>query len=133
VLVAIGVTESGHRMVLGLQAGNNESASSCREFFEDLKRRGLDGANATLGIMDGLPGLERVLREEFPKAKVQRCEVHVARNVLVKAPRKLKKLAADDLQSIFYASSKKKGTEFYDQFKTSWDKDLPFAVRCLEN
>jgi putative transposase len=44
-----------------------------------------------LGIMDGLAGLEKVFKEEFPNAKVQRCQVHVARNVLAKVPRKLKK------------------------------------------
>jgi len=32
VLVAIGVRESGQRLVLGLQAGDKESASSWREF-----------------------------------------------------------------------------------------------------
>jgi putative transposase len=34
--------------------------------------------------MDGLPGLEKVFREEFSKAKVQRCQVHVARNILAR-------------------------------------------------
>ncbi len=56
VLAAIGVTETGWRLVIGLQAGDKESASSWREFFKDLKRRGLD---STQGIMDGLPGLEK--------------------------------------------------------------------------
>ena len=82
VLVAIGVTEAGHRLVLGLQSGDKESASSWREFFKDLKGRGLDGRKVTLGIMDGLTGLEKVFQEEFPNAKVQRCQVHLARNVL---------------------------------------------------
>ena len=48
-------------------------------------------ARVVLGIMDGLPGLEKVFLEEFPNAKVQRCQIHVARNVLAKVPRKLKK------------------------------------------
>ena len=106
VLVAIGVTETGHKRVLGFQAGDKESAPTWREFFKDLKTRGLNGTNMVLGVMDGLPGLEKVFREEFPKAKVQRCQVHVSRNVLAKVPRKLKKAVADDLRSIFYASSK---------------------------
>ena len=80
-----------------------------------------------------MPGLERVFKEEFPNAKVQRCQVHVARNVLAKVPRKLKKVVADDLQSIFYASSKKKAMAFFGQFKARWEKDLPSAVKCLEN
>jgi putative transposase len=133
VLVAIGVTETGHKRVLGFQAGDKESAPTWREFFKDLKTRGLNGTNMVLGVMDGLPGLEKVFREEFPKAKVQRCQVHVSRNVLAKVPRKLKKAVADDLRSIFYASSKKKAMAFFDIFKDRWQQDLPSAVKCLEN
>lgn len=133
VLVAIGVTEKGHKLVLGFQSGDKESASNWREFFKDLKNRGLDIKNVKLGIMDGLPGLETVFKEEFPKAKVQRCQVHVARNVLAKVPKKLKKAVADDLRSIFYASSRKKAKEFFTAFKKKWQKDLPSAVKSLEN
>jgi putative transposase len=133
VLVAIGVTESGIKLVLGLQAGDKESASNWREFFKDVKSRGLDGGNVKIGIMDGLPGLEKVFKEEFPKAKVQRCQVHVARNVLAKVPRKYKKAVADDMRSIFYASSKEKSLELFEQFKFRWRMDLPSAVKCLEN
>lgn len=132
VLAVIGVTETGQRLVLGLQAGDKESASCWREFFKDLKRRGLDATRVVLGVMDGLPGLEKVFKEEFQKAKVQRCQVHVARNVLAKVPRKLKEGIADDIRSIFYASSKKKSLELFTEFKTNREKDLPSAVKCLE-
>ena len=132
VLVAIGVTEAGHRTVLGLQFGDKESASNWREFFKDLKRRGLNAKGVTLGIMDGLPGLERVFKEEFPKGKVQRCQLHVARNVLAKVPRKLKKRIGDEIRSIFYASTRKKALEFFSRFKARWENELPSAVKCLE-
>ena len=133
VLVAIGVTESGHRTVLGLQAGDKESASNWRELFKDIKNRGLDGSHITLGVMDGLPGLERVFKEEFPRAKVQRCQVHVARNILAKVPKKLRKSIADEVRSIFYASSKAKALSFFQAFKSRWEKELPSAVKCLES
>jgi len=132
VLVAIGVADSGCRHVLGLQAGDKESAGSWREFFKDLKARGLGSTGISLGIMDGLPGLEKVFKEEFPKAKVQRCQVHVARNVLAKVPQKFKKNVADDMRSIFYASSREKATELFTKFKAKWDPRLPSAVKCLE-
>jgi len=131
VLVAIGVTETGQKLVLGFQAGDKESAPTWREFFKDLKKRGLDGSKMVLGVMDGLPGLEKVFKEEFPKAKVQRCQVHVVRNVLAKVPKKLKKAVADDIRSIFYASSKQKAMEFFEIFRERWQQDLPSAVKCL--
>ena len=133
VLVAIGVTEDNQKRVLGFQAGDKESAPNWREFFKDLKKRGLDGTKVVLGVMDGLPGLEKVFKEEFPKAKVQRCQFHLASNVLAKVPKKLKKIVADEIRSIFYASSKPKAMEFFNAFKQRWEKDLPSAVKCLEN
>jgi putative transposase len=133
VLVVIGVTEEGHRTILAVQSGDKESASSWRELFKDIKRRGLDASRVVLGVMDGLPGLERVFAEEFTNAKVQRCQIHVARNVLAKVPRKLKKTVSDEVRSIFYASSKSKALGFFEQFKNRWSNELPSAVKCLEN
>jgi putative transposase len=132
-LVALGVTKSGCRTVLGIQSGDKESAPIWREFLKDLKRRGLDASTVELGIMDGLAGLERVFKEEFINAEIQRCQVHVARNVLAKVPKKIKKNIGDDVRSIFYASSKKKALELYEQTKQRWEKEIPSAIKCLEN
>jgi putative transposase len=132
VLVAVGVTHQGHKLVVGLQAGDKESASAWRELFKDLKQRGLDRDKVVLGVMDGLLGLEKVFKEEFPKARIQRCQVHVARNVLAKVPHKVKGLLADDLRSIFYASSLEKAGKFFQEFRTRWEPEVPSAVSCLE-
>jgi putative transposase len=117
VLVVIGVTPKGTKLVLAIQMGDKESATNWRELLKDLKSRGLDGQGIVLGIMDGLSGLEKIFAEEFPEAKIQRCQVHVARNVLAKVPRRIKKEVADDLRSIFYASSQEKAKVFFRTFK----------------
>jgi putative transposase len=132
VLGAIGVTERGHKLVVGLQSGDKESASSWREFFRDLKSRGLDGRKVILGVMDGLSGLETVFREEFACAKVQRCQVHVARNVLAKVPKKLKQDVAEDLRGIFYAPSREDARAAFERFTMKWGSHLPSAVASLE-
>lgn len=93
--------------------------------------QGLDGSLVQLGLMDGLSGLETVFGEEFPNTKVQRCQVHVARNVLAKVPHKLKQTIADDLRSIFYASLKDKAEEFYRGFQEKWGQEIPSAVKSL--
>ena len=132
VLVVIGVTRQGTKLVLAIQMGDKESATNWRELFKDLKSRGLSGQGIVLGIMDGLSGLEKVFEEEFPEAKVQRCQVHVARNVLAKVPRRIKKEVADDLRSIFYASSPGKAKGFFGTFKEKWAQEIPSAVATLE-
>lgn len=131
VLAAIGVDVEGIKHVLGMQSGDRESAGSWREFFRDLKGRGLKGEQVQLGIMDGLSGLEKVFEEEFPKAEVQRCQVHVARNVLAKVPQKQKQQVADDIRSIFYASSYSKAQSQWESFEKKWQRELPSATKCL--
>jgi putative transposase len=131
VLVAIGVALDGSKLVLGMQSGDKEAARSWREFFRDLKKRGLNGSGVQLGIMDGLAGLEKVFQEEFSQAKVQRCQVHVARNVLTKVPHTIKQQVADGLRSIFYASTKEKAQKFYEEFTERWKTEIPSAVSSL--
>lgn len=133
VLVVIGVAEDGQKQVIGIQSGDKESAACWRELFKDLKSRGLNNQTVSLGIMDGLAGLEKVFREEFSQSKVQRCQVHVARNVLAKVPQKLKQKVADDMRSIFYASSREKALEFSTRFNERWQKEVPSAVKCLQH
>jgi len=131
-LVVIGVTEENRRMFLTIQRGDKESASTWREIFKDLKHvRGLKKENVKLGIMDGLPGLEKVFKEEF-SAKVQRCTVHVTRNVIAKVPKSLKEKVSDKLRDIFYASDKKKAIKNYEAFAAEYKNNIPDAVNCLE-
>lgn len=132
-LVVIGVTEDNKRFILCIQQGDKDSASSWREVFKDLKARGLDHLRVQLGIMDGLTGLERVFKEEFPNGKVQRCTVHVCRNVLTKTPKKLKEKVTDRLRDIFYASSKEAAIKCYHSFYEEYENSIPSALKSLEN
>lgn len=91
----------------------------------------MKGSEVQLGIMDGLPGLEKVFQEEFSQAKVQRCQVHVARNVLTKVPKTIKQQVADDLRSIFYASSKEKAQKFHEEVTEKLKTAVPSAVSSL--
>jgi putative transposase len=132
-LVVIGVTEAGKRLILCIQQGDKDAASSWREIFKDLKTRGLDHLRIQLGIMDGLTGLERVFKEEFPNGKVQRCTVHVCQNVLTKTPKKLKEKVSDRLRDIFYASNRETALKRYKTFYEEYESTIPSAVRSLEN
>lgn len=132
-LVVIGVTRTNQRVFLTIQRGDKDSATTWREIFKDMKNRGLKKDLIELGIMDGLSGLMSVFCDEFPNAKVQRCQVHVARNVLCKVPQKMKQTVADKLRDIFYAESKKKSLAAFKVFYTDFQKELPSAVQCLSS
>ncbi len=51
---------------------------------------GLAPAKIKIGVMDGLPGLERAFREAFPGAVTARCWVHAMKNAVAKVPARLR-------------------------------------------
>lgn len=96
------------------------------------KRRGLDASRVVLGVVDGLPGLEATFKKEFSKAEVQRCQVHVARNVLANVPRKLQREVAPGLRSIFYAPSREQALAGFETLREQREKEIPSTIACLE-
>ena len=85
VLVAIGVSATGYREVLGVAEGFREDRESWRQFLRYLKQRGLE--RIKLVVSDKSLGLLEPLGECYPAAVWQRCVVHFYRNVLHAVPR----------------------------------------------
>lgn len=88
VLVAIGVSEEGHRQVLGVEVVHGETRTSWGEFLGRLIERGLTGVQ--LIVSDAHAGLQDARRRHFPGVEWQRCQRHFLMNALDKAPKALK-------------------------------------------
>jgi hypothetical protein len=84
VLAAWGILADGKKALLHLAPGTKEDTASCREFFQDLRRRGLP--DPLLVVSDGAPGVIRAIEECFPRALRQRCLAHKMRNLQSKVP-----------------------------------------------
>ena len=81
-LVAYAVGPDGHRRLLGITLGPEESENSWSELLEQLLERGLSGVQ--LVIADEHAGLAAAVRRFLPEVRRQRCTVHLQRNVLAK-------------------------------------------------
>jgi transposase-like protein len=93
VLVAIGVSQTGYREILGVSEGAKEDGPSWTAFLRELKQRGLKGVQ--LFVSDKCLGLVENLAEFYPEAKWQRCVVHFYRNVWTAVPKgKVREVAA---------------------------------------
>src|SRR6185437_8814750 len=84
VLAAWGILADGQKALLHLAPGTKEDTASCREFFHDLRRRGLP--DPLLVVSDGAPGVIRAIEECFPRSLRQRCLAHKMRNLQSKVP-----------------------------------------------
>ena len=83
VIVALGITIHGQKVVLGLRQGATENATVVKQLLNDLRDRGVDFELARLYILDGGKALHAAVRHAAGKAAlVQRCKVHKIRNVI---------------------------------------------------
>ncbi|GGJ08251.1 IS256 family transposase [Alicyclobacillus cellulosilyticus] len=98
-VVAIGVTDTGEREVLGFDIGTSEDGAFWTEFLRDLKQRGLRGVR--LVVSDAHLGLRQAISEVLTGATWQRCKVHTIRNVLSQVPKKQQSMVAAIIRTIF--------------------------------
>jgi len=127
----LGVKEDRTREVLAVVNFPTESATNWKDVFEDLKERGV--AVIDLLVCDGLPGIENVLAETFPKADLQLCTVHLKRNIAGKVKPRDKKQVMEELKHICapdqWEISPEKAFEKFKEFITRWQKSYPVLKR----
>jgi transposase-like protein len=83
VVVAIGLTLQGHKVVLGLHQGATENATVVKHLLDDIRQRGVDFDVPRLYVLDGGKALHAAVRKVAGKcAVIQRCQVHKIRNVV---------------------------------------------------
>jgi putative transposase len=131
-LVVLGVDETDHRSVLAMIQGDKDAVDAWRMVFAELKERGLDTAAVQLGIMDGLPGLATAFREAFPNARVARCWVHKARNVMPRVARRYQKAFLSNWNAVAYAVDSAAAREAFASLKAQWSGTCGDAIACME-
>ncbi|MCP3099878.1 IS256 family transposase, partial [Myxococcus sp. K15C18031901] len=128
-LVAYGVGEDGHRHLLAVTLGGSESQDSWLELLRQLLERGLTGVR--LVIADGHAGLASAARQALPEARLQRCTVHLTRNVLAKAPWRLRSRLGKQTSAIFEAASLQDARKRLEALQDGLGRQLPEAMECL--
>ena len=99
VVIATGVSATGHREILGIDVGDSENEVFWREFLRRLRARGLEGVR--LVISDQHAGLVAAIKRCFQGASHQRCRVHFARNLLAMTPKGHQVMVSDAFKTVF--------------------------------
>jgi transposase-like protein len=129
-LVAYGVGPDGHRRLLGVSIGPEESEASWAALLEQLLERGLSGVR--LVIADEHQGLAAAVRRWLPEVRRQRCTVHLLRNILSRVPARLRGRLAREVVAVFRAPSRAAARQRLAELVARWAKELPEAMACLE-
>jgi transposase-like protein len=75
----------------------------------------------------------RRARALLAEALQQRCTVHLQRNVLTKAPQRLRARLAREVSKVFDAASKAEARKRMEQLRAGLGRQVPEALACLEN
>lgn len=130
VLVAWAITWSGKKVLIHVTPGTKASTDCCREFFEDLKRRGL--ADPVLVITDGAPGLIRAAEDCCPLAMRQRCLAHRLRTLMAKLPDEVHTEFKQAALAAYHAPSVAMARALRQDLVERFGKLYPAAVTCFE-
>jgi putative transposase len=86
-VIALGVTLRGEKVVLGFVQTATENAQVCTAFLHALVARGLRPDDGLLVVLDGGKGLHAAVETVFGSAAaIQRCQWHKRENVLAYLP-----------------------------------------------
>jgi transposase-like protein len=86
-VMALGVTLRGEKVILGFVETGTENAKVCTAFLRELVERGLRCADRLLVVIDGGKGLHAAVDTVFgDAAAIERCQWHKRENVVAYLP-----------------------------------------------
>ena len=123
VYIAIGIDLDGHKDVLGMWVGENESAKYWATVLNSLRNRGIE--DIFIACTDNLCGFSTAIEAAFPKTEIQNCIIHQIRNSSKYVSYKDLKALMTDLKAVYTAVDEDAALMALDTFSEHWDKKYP--------
>lgn len=123
VYIAIGIDLNGHKDVLGMWVGENESAKFWATVLNSLRNRGVE--DIFIACTDNLTGFSAAINSVFPKTDVQNCIIHQLRNSSKYVSYKDIKTLMVNLKAVYAAPDEQSALYALDEFEAEWGKKYP--------
>ena len=121
--IALGLTDDGTPLFIGFSITPCESAEAYRDLLADFKSRGLE--EVEVAVTDGLQGIDEAISSSYPKAKRQRCFVHLLRNVCSRVRTSDRREVADAFMGIARQEDAESGKKALGDFVAEWKGKYP--------
>ncbi len=119
VYLALGITRSGTKDVLGLWIEQTEGAKFWHRVMTELQARGV--ADILIALIDGLTGFPEAIQAVFPQTQIHTCVVHLVRRSLAYVSYQDRKRVAAALRTIYRAETVAAGEAALEAFAASPD------------
>jgi len=132
-IIALGITIEGKKVVLGFIQAGTENASVCKDFLNGLLDRGLKIEEGVLCILDGSKGIRKAIEKVFGRySLIQRCQWHKRENVVSYLPKSRQDRFRKALQRAYEKPSYKDVKGSLGKIERDLELINQSAVRSLE-
>ena len=131
VYIAIGIDMEGHKDVLGMYVGQNESAKFWLSILNGLKNRGVE--DILIACVDGLTGFPQAIEAVFPDTEIQQCIIHQIRNTTKFVSYKELKPLMADLKRVYAAPTEEIALAELDSFDEKWSGKYPKIAKSWKD
>ena len=127
----LGVDLDGRRDVLGHWIGDGgEGAQFWLGVLTEMQSRGVQ--DILIASVDGLSGFKEAIQAIFPRARVQRCVVHLVRQSLRYVAWKDQKAFVADLKAVYQAPTSEAAATKLEALTAAWGDRYRMAIRPWE-
>lgn len=130
-MVALALTKTGKREIVGFETYDNESKETWKLFLESLKERGIK--DPKLITSDAHDGILYAISKVFPNTPWQRCQTHFSRNILSHAPSKYQKAIHAELTEMYNTTTIAEARAKRDSILEEYSDVAAKAMECLDN
>ena len=131
VYIAIGIDMEGHKDVLGMYVGQNESAKFWLSILNGLKNRSVE--DILIACVDGLTGFPQAIEAVFPDTEIQQCIIHQIRNTTKFVSYKELKSLMADLKRVYAAPTEEIALAELDGFDEKWSGKYPKIAKSWKD
>lgn len=141
VYVALGVTGTGSKEVLGLWIEQTEGARFWHRVLTELQGRGVQ--DILIALIDGLTGFPEAITAVFPQTQIHTCVVHLVRRSLAYVGWQDRKRVAAALRAIYRAETgalaeaalaaftASADGQRYPQIAPIWERAWPYVLAAF--
>ncbi|MGL5349297.1 MAG: IS256 family transposase [Cetobacterium sp.] len=131
VYIAIGISSSGEKDVIGMWVGENESAKFWLSKLNELKSRGVE--DILIACVDGLTGFSNAIEAVYPQTQIQQCIIHQIRSSTQFVSYKDIKALIADLKLVYKAATEENALLNLELFDEKWGKKYPKIAISWKN
>jgi transposase-like protein len=132
IVVALGVTLQGQKVILGFVQTATENEGVVKEFLQGLLERGFVAGPGLLCVLDGSKGLRKAVLKALPGAAIQRCQWHKRENVVRYLPKSQQPLFRQKLQRAYQQPEYPQAKEALGRIRQELQGLNESAVRSLD-